>query len=699
MSLVAGATVTCMTAQAAAPEKPNIIFVLVDDLGYGDLGSFYQNARRDSGDRTKPWHATPKLDRMAAEGARLTHHYCAAPVSAPSRASFLTGLSQGHANVRNNQFDKAISDNHTVGTVLRRAGYATAAIGKWGLHGATDVPPWPAHPLQRGFDYFFGYLRHIDGHEHYPKEQLYFAQKAKNRGPVKVWDNREDITQSLDKCYTTDLFTARAKKWIVDHRQTSLGQPFFIYLAYDTPHAVLELPTQPYPEGAGLKAGMQWLGKPGRMINTASGTPDSWIHPDYANATYDDDRNAATPEKPWPNVYKRYATSIRRIDDAVGDLLQTLKDLGLDKNTLVVFTSDNGPSMESYLPEQNSPEFFAGYGPFDGIKRDTWEGGMRVPVIARWPGRIAEGLVVAAPGAMWDWLPTFAEAARVPAPANADGISLLPGLCGREGEAQKREALYFEYFVKGRTPDFSDIEPARRGRLRNQMQAIRSGDYTGVRYDIKTAQDDFEIYDVVRDPKETRNLAGDPAFAAMQARFKALALQSRRPDTDAPRPYDNELMPPVANPPAKLAPGLAWRYCEGRFPWTPNANSLPQPKKTGVLAGELSAAPLKQTEAQGGALLFEGFLRVPADGEYELTLTTDTGAALRLHNALVIDADYGYKPGTKKSATARLSAGLHPLTLMYHNDGKHSPALSLEWRAGGATTKPIPAEAFAHAVE
>src|SRR5690606_38892789 len=141
------------------------------------------------------------------------------------------------------------------------------------------------------------------------------------------------------------------------------------YLAYDTPHAVIELPTSAYPAGGGLQGGLQWLGKPGKMINTADGNIDSWMDPQYANATYDHDNDPKTPEIPWPDVNKRYATVVSRIDQQVGDLLQLLKDLNIDSNTLVIFTSDNGPSQESYLNEPYTPEFFKGYGPHDGIKR------------------------------------------------------------------------------------------------------------------------------------------------------------------------------------------------------------------------------------------------------------------------------------------------------------------------------------------
>ncbi len=195
-----------LNVQSQAPvAKPNIIFILTDDLGYGDVGVFYQNLRQLNNNRSEPWFVTPNLDKMAKEGVMLTDHYCAAPVCAPSRASLLLGLSQGQANVRDNQFDKALADNYTLGNVLQKAGYRTAAIGKWGLQGDGDGPDWPAHPLKRGFDYFYGYMHHRDGHEHYPKEAIY-------RNKAIVWEDYKDATSPLDKCYTGDLWTAAAKK-------------------------------------------------------------------------------------------------------------------------------------------------------------------------------------------------------------------------------------------------------------------------------------------------------------------------------------------------------------------------------------------------------------------------------------------------------------------------------------------------------
>lgn len=512
----------CADFRMAAAQPPNILFILCDDLGYGDVGVLFQNDRAPG----LPKFSTPQLDRFAAEGLQMRRHYCPAPVCAPSRASLLMGVHQGHANVRNNQFDKALENNHTLANVLKQAGYATAAVGKWGLQGkGSDPATWPAYPTKRGFDYFFGYVRHKDGHEHYPREGLYDGAKE-------VWDNKTEVSAGLAKCYTLDLWTARAKQWIVDHQRTNSTQPFFLYLAYDTPHAVLEFPTQSYPAGGGRKGGLQWLGQPGHMINTASGEIDSWCHPEYREATY---RAGTNSTAPWPEVYKRYATSIRRIDDAVGDLRQLLQDLHLDENTLVVFTSDNGPEIVSFIPKRPfEADFFESYGPHDGIKRDCWEGGMRVPTLALWPGHIPAGRLTYAPSAQWDWLPTFCELAGLPAPARSDGVSLLPTLTGRG--AQRTGTLYGEYFHGGATPGYADFMPNHRNRKRGQMQWIQIGDFKGVRYNLSSQADDFEIYNVATDLKEGTNLASRPEFAALQQQMKDRVLQVRRPDRQAPAP-------------------------------------------------------------------------------------------------------------------------------------------------------------------
>ena len=665
-----------------AARRPNILFILCDDLGYGDLGVLYQNRRAPG----LPRETTPHMDTLAAEGMRLDMHYCSAPVCAPSRASLLLGVHQGHANVRDQQWDKALADNHTLATVLREAGYATAAIGKWGLGGdnvgGTAPADWAAYPTRRGFDYFFGYERHGDGHEHYPKEALY-SRKSKE-----CYDGAKNITAKLDKCYTTDLFTARAKKWIADQHAAQPRRPFFLYLAFDTPHAVYELPTQAYPRGGGLAGGLQWLGTPGHMINTASGTVDSYVDPDYAAATYDDDRNPATPEVPWPEVFRRYAMGVRRIDDAVGDLMQLLRDLAIDNNTLVILTSDNGPTIEDYLsltPKYRG-NFFDTFGPLDGVKRDTWEGGIRMPTIVRWPGTIAAGAIVNTPSQFQDWMPTFTELAGLPGPARSDGASLVPTLLGIG--KQPPSTIYVEYADPYRTPKYHEFTPAHRGRVHNQMQVIRLNGLQGVRYDITAQSNDFEIYDVVHDPQEATNLAANPAYLALQHQMKDRVLQLRRPDPSAPRPYDAELVPSV--PASATAEGVEWKAYTEAFPWVPELTAL-----TNVCGGVTNQPTLAVRPRDDDiGLLFTGYLLTPADGNYTFYLSADTGALLRLHEATVIDADFGYVGGKERNGVIKLKAGLHPFRLYYARRSAGIPAMSFAWSGPGFSKEPVPASAF-----
>jgi arylsulfatase A-like enzyme len=658
------------------PSKPNIILILVDDMGWGDVGAFWQNQRNRRNDRSEPWQFTPNLDAMAERGAMLTNHYCAAPVCAPSRASILLGVSQGHANVRDNQFDKELQNTFTIGHVLQKAGYKTGLVGKWGLQGAAATEPeWPAHPLNRGFDYSYAYIKHVDGHEHYPKEGIY-------RGRKNVWENKTNVAGGLDKCFTTDLWTAAAKRWIREEAKTAKNdQPFFLYLAYDVPHAVLELPTQAYPAGGGLKGGLQWLGTPGKMINTASGDPDSYIHPDYARATYDDDKNPATAEKPWPDTYKRYATLCRRIDDGIGDIFRLLKDLKIDDNTMVVFTSDNGPSIESYLPKEYvnySPEFFNSFGPFDGIKRDVWEGGVRVPTIVSWPGTIPGRQVIDSPSASHDWLATFADAAHIAAPARTDGVSLLPHLTGR---GTKQESLiYIEYEQNGKTPDFEEFAPNHRSRQRNQMQKIRKGEYVGVRYRIESADDDFEIYQVVKDPQETQNLAPDPAFRQMQQDFKRMALRVRRPDPEAPRPYDQALIPPITTNGAEA--GLKFKIYKGKYPWVSDLSNV-SPAEEGML----TSLDLSKIKTDEGMLVIEGVIRVEKDGKYSISMSGNDGFLVKMHQANVLDGSFDYQKGRELAATVALEAGDHPIRIVYHIQKGVRPKLAFQWQpVGGAAT-------------
>ncbi|EOR93811.1 Arylsulfatase [Arcticibacter svalbardensis MN12-7] len=637
-------------ADAKPKTKPNVIFILLDDLGVGDVGVFFQDQRRLANQRNRPFTITPYLDEMAKKGATL-EQYCAAPVCAPSRSSILLGQSQGHANVRDNQFDKALANNYTLGNVMQMAGYTTTAIGKWGLQGngkIKDATEWPAHPLKRGFDEYMGYIRHGDGHEHYPKEGIYTGKKE-------VYDGYKEISNDLDKCYTGDLFTAAAKKYIVKHSQRNdKAKPFFMYLAYDTPHAVLELPTQAYPKGFGLKGGLQWTGKAGKIINTANGTPDSWMDTEYANATYDDDNNPLTSEVPWPDTYKRYATITKRIDNQVHDILMLLKDLKIDKNTLVIFTSDNGPSRESYLPKNHveyNPTFFGSSGLYDGIKRDVWEGGVRMPTIAYWPTHIKSKMVIDKPSISYDWMATFLDVAGLSSPVRSDGISLLPLLTGKG--KQKDSQIYIEYFENGKTPNYEAFDVSHRNRVRKQMQMIRLGDTVAVRYNIQSAADDFEIYNIRKDPKQIVNLAKIQNLSRLQSNLKARALQMRLADSGAKRPYDNALIP--ADNVDGLIKGLRETVYQNETSWI----SAPTNFSNAIVVNNIRLENSNQN-----AVLFDAYVLIPEDGTYTFGLQTTGKAFLRLHDIALIDEDFNYQ-AEQKSEILNLAKGYHHFKLYY----------------------------------
>lgn len=663
--ILSAMTLVLPAVHVSAQKQPNIILIFCDDLGFGDLGVHWQNQRAKNG---KPAIRTPQIDAMAKQGVQMRHTYCPAPVCAPSRASLLLGVTQGHANVRNNQFDKALEVNHTLASVLGQAGYATAAFGKWGLQGRPAegiVNKFPAHPMNRGFDYFFGYMRHKDGHMHYAKEDK-----------KECYDGNLNISQQLDLCYTTDLFTARAKQWIVDQVKADKDEPFFVYLAHDTPHAILQNPPSAYPKGGGLNGGVQWLGKPGKMINTATGKYDGWMHPNYAKTD-------------WPDQYKRYANSVQRIDDTVGDLLQLLRDLEIDDNTLVIFTSDNGPSKESYLKDKPyQPTFFEGFGPFDGIKRDLWEGGIRPGMIARWPGAIPEGRVNREPSTFADFMATFCDVANTPVPARSDGVSMLPAMTGR-GEQQPAN-VYIEYFNNGRTPKYGKFEKSHAGRKRGEMQAIRIGEYIGVRYDIKAHADDFEIYRIFNDPKQKNDLAKKPGMAKLQQQMKDEVLRRRVVNDSAKRPYDDEPIPAVED--VKTEPGVSLRWIANR-----TVSYVPDPRSSEVdhsakVEGIYTHGNDTDTD---GTVSSSGYINVPTTGVYSFRLTTSDRAVFRLHHATIIDNDATFDKAQSKTATLSLEKGLHPILLSMNVDRGEETEFRLEWSGPGMKEmQPVPETAY-----
>ena len=653
--------------------RPNIVFFFVDDLGYGDIGCFWQDQKVGI-----QKFDTPGIDQMAAEGAKLTHHYISASVCAPSRASLLQGRHQGHSQVRNSQFDKALEDNHTLGRMLQSAGYRTIHVGKAGLAGGensgdmsgTGSANLGAHPLDRGYDEFFGYLFHNDGHEHYPRN-------GTTNKVAHIFDGYQRVENASLDLYTTDAWTAYAKEAIITEAEDGDNQPFFVYLAYDTPHQKMQRPAVAYPplsnDGNPRTGGIQWTTQTDgagrvRFASTATGTGtiDGFNHPDNNPA--------------WPLSNQQHVGMIRRIDNSIADIIQTLKDLGIDDNTLLVFTSDNGPHNE-----QHNPRYFESFADMEGIKRDMWEAGIRVPTVVRWPGNIAGATgdendihEIDYPCAIWDWMPTFADMAGVPAPSWCDGVSLLPTLTGN-GAQRDKGYLYFEFQNGGSTPNWTEF-PNHGGDTKGEMQCLRVGDLMGVRTGIGSANDNFEIYDVTVDPGQANNLAA--SMPQVQAQMKALAVTSRRPEIVS-RPYDNANLPALN---LAAEPGIDYAAYEGFFQWVPELRDL-TPAMTGT-ASNIDVAN-HATRPENVALLYTGYIQVPAAGSYTFYVASDSGANLFIHDAHVIDDDF-HNDGGEQSATVRLEAGLHPFRL-YYRHGAGAMALDWQWSGPGFAKRAVAA--------
>ena len=355
-----------------------------------------------------------------------------------------------------------------------------------------------------------------------------------------------------------------------------------------------------------------------RQINTASGTIDSGMHPEVTHAVGDDG-------KPWPDHARRHATMVRRLDDALADLIQLLKDLEIDDRTLVVFTSDNGTLHEGGLDNVGvyRPDYLDTFGRYDGAKLGQWEGGVRMPTFVRWPSAIKAGSESDASSQFHDWMATFCDLSGIPVPAVSDGVSIAPTLTGKG--KQPRGIVYSEFLVRGTTPSYEDFEVSRRGRPRGQMQSVLIGDYKGVRVDIKNHQSVFEVYHTLNDPKETTDLAGKPDVPTQQ-QFQAAVLRTRRIDPLAKRPYDDALIPAVNG--VETDPGLIRRDYPGDFDWVPQFDQL-EP------AGQSAVDGLDATR---GAQQFAGCLRVPRSGVYHFALATEGKAVVRLHDTLLMGA-------------------------------------------------------------
>jgi arylsulfatase A-like enzyme len=419
-----------------AAEKPNIILILADDLGYGEIGAFGQK-----------WIQTPTLDRMAKHGLILTDHYSGSTVCAPSRCALLTGKHMGHAKIRGNGTHSLGPEDNNFAKELKKAGYQTAIIGKWdsGVAGSTG------EPSRQGFDYSFGYLHQIDAHNFYPDHLWRNGERVELPNEVIVADRGyakgRGTVATKREVYSHDLFMEESLQWIEQNKEN----PFLLFLAVTIPHANNEY----------------WMNDNDHGMEVPDLGP------------YED--------RDWPLVQKAHASMVTRMDRGIGEILQKLRDLGIAENTIVMFTSDNGPHEEG----GNQHEFFDANGPLQGIKRDLYEGGIRVPFVAYWPGTIFPSTVSRHASAHWDYLPTFCELAGLPVPEDINGISLVPTFLGKPQPAH--EYLYWEFME------------------REGAQAIRWGNWKAIRNLVNNNGFDsaIEIYDLSTDIGEIRNLAYD----------------------------------------------------------------------------------------------------------------------------------------------------------------------------------------------
>lgn len=400
-------------ASALAAEKsrlPNIVFILTDDLGYGEVGCYGQKTIK-----------TPRIDQLAKQSLQFTQAYSGSPVCGPSRTSLLTGLHSGHTEIRGNTTKPLSNDRKTLGQVMKAAGYHTAVIGKWGMgYGGT-----PGSPSNHGFDYSFGYLDHRHAHDYYT-DHLY---------------RNEQRVEIAPGSYSHDLFAADALRFIRENQ----ARPFFLFLCFTPPHGPVAVPdTAPYRDEA------------------------------------------------WPDDPKKRAAMITRMDGDVGRVVDLVDELGLGRDTLIVFTSDNGPGPGI------DPKFFDATGGLRGLKQYVYEGGIRIPMLFRWTGKITPG-VNATPWAFWDVLPTLAELGSARAPSGIDGVSVVPLLFGQP--QRPHEKFYWEFYELG------------------YVQAARQGDWKAVRWLDKPT----ELYDLRADPGEKTDLAASnqEVVRKMEAIFAA----------------------------------------------------------------------------------------------------------------------------------------------------------------------------------
>jgi arylsulfatase A-like enzyme len=446
----------------SAERRPNIIYILADDLGYNELGCYGQHKIR-----------TPHLDRLADQGMRFSQHYAGSPVCAPSRCTLLTGKHTGHCHIRDNDEMRDRGDvwndpeiegqrplprgTATIGSLLKSAGYVTGAIGKWGLGGPTDE----GHPNLQGFDHWYGYLCQRKAHNYYPTHLWRNREKHILNNPFFSAHQRfPEDADPLDPAayapyagsdYAPDLMTGEAEAFIRSHQ----ADPFFLYLAYPIPHLALQVPSDSLGEYLGSFPEAPYLGERGYL--------------------------------PHPQPRAAYAAMITRMDRDIGHILALLEELGLTNNTLILFSSDNGPTYTGGA----DTGFFQSAGGLRGLKGQLYEGGIRVPMIARWPGRIAPGTQSPHISAFWDVMPTLCEAARTKPPDDCDGISFLPTLMGRPREQRTHPYLYWEF------PGYGG------------QQAVRVGEWKAVRTGLKREDSDtsVQLFNLSKTPDESEDIS------------------------------------------------------------------------------------------------------------------------------------------------------------------------------------------------
>ena len=442
-------------ASAEDRTQPNIIYILADDLGYGDLSVYGQQK-----------FSTPHIDKLAKEGMLFTQHYSGNTVCAPSRSALMTGMHTGHTVVRGNkeiqpEGQYPIPDStYTLAEAMKKGGYVTGAFGKWGL----GYPGSEGDPMNQGFDRFYGYNCQRFGHNYYP---------------FHLWSNQDSIPLPENNGHNKGLYAPELiHKETLQFIETNKDKPFFLYVASIIPHAELAAPE--------------------RYMNLYRGK----YPPEKAYKGVDDGPEFNTgPYRSQKETHAAFVAMVTLLDQQVGEIIEKVDELGLADNTIIVFTSDNGPHQEGGA----DPEYFNGNGPLRGFKRDLYEGGIRVPMIAKWPGKIKPESKTDHPSAFWDVFATLSDIVGLEKPNNLDGISFLPTLIGDLEEQRKHEYLYWEFHELG-------------GR-----QAIRKDNWKAVRYNVfDKSKSEVELYDLTKDIAEANNVASEhpELVEEMEAIFK-----------------------------------------------------------------------------------------------------------------------------------------------------------------------------------